>query len=191
MDNTRTDISVYNLVNKPDLFQPRQSNAFKFIVFGLDNLVNPRTGELIPNASDILKQSVFSGQVPSFNQQPIEVRIGNTVMKAAGSPTFQDTSISLHDYVGAETYDVLYAWQNLSFNVKTGRTGLMSDYKKTAYLLEYNSDFSKVTNVWKLYGVWVSSLSKDGYDTSSTANEVKIQCSISYDWAEPEDPNQL
>lgn len=191
MDNTRTDISVYNLVNKPDLFQPRQSNAFKFIVFGLDNLVNPRTGELIPNASDILKQSVFTGQVPSFNQQPIEVRIGNTVMKAAGSPTFQDTSISLHDYVGAETYDVLYAWQNLSFNVKTGRTGLMSDYKKTAYLLEYNSDFSKVTNVWKLYGAWVSSLSKDGYDTSSTANEVKIQCSISYDWAEPEDPNQL
>lgn len=191
MDNTRTDISVYNLVNKPDLFQPRQSNAFKFIVFGLDNLVNPRTGELIPNASDILKQSVFTGQVPSFNQQPIETRVGNTVMKAAGSPTFQDTSINLHDYVGAETYDVLYAWQNLSFNVKTGRTGLMSDYKKTAYLLEYNSDFSKVTDVWKLHGVWVSGLSKDGYDTSSTANEVKIQCSISYDWAEPEDPNQL
>lgn len=191
MDNTRTDISVYDLVSRPDAFQHRQSNAFKFMVFGLENLVDPKTGEPIPNASDILKQATFTGQVPSFSQAPIEIRVGNTVMKAAGTPTFADTTIQLHDYVGVDTYNVLYAWQTLQYNSKTGRVGLASEYKKDAYLLEYTTDFSKVTNLWKLHGVWIQRLSKDGYDNSQTASDVKISCQLTYDWAEPEDPNQI
>ena len=190
-DNTRTDISAYHLAVMPDAYETQKSNAAKFIVMGLDNLTDPITGKLIPNASDILKQSIFSFEAPSFQQSPIEVRIGNTSVKTAGTPTFADTTISLHDFVGIETYNVLYAWQAQSFNIKTGRVGIASDYKKTAYMLEYTTDFSKVLRVWKLYGVWVNQLRKDGYDTSSSANEVKIQCSLSYDWAEPEDPNQL
>ncbi len=190
-DNTITDISAYHLAVMPDAYETQKSNAAKFIVMGLDNLTDPITGKLIPNASDILKQSIFSFEAPSFQQSPIEVRIGNTSVKTAGTPTFADTSISLHDFVGIETYNVLYAWQAQSFNIKTHRVGIASDYKKTAYMLEYTTDFSKVLRVWKLYGVWVNQLRKDGYDTSSSANEVKIQCSLSYDWAEPEDPNQI
>ena len=190
-DLTRTDISAYHLAAMPDAMETQKSNAAKFIVMGLDNLVDPITGKVIPNASDILKQSIFSFEVPSFQQAPIEIRIGNTSVKTAGTPTFADTTISLHDFVGIETYNVLYAWQAQSFSIKTGRVGLASDYKKTAYMLEYSTDFSKVLRVWKLYGVWVTQLRKDGFDTSSSANEVKIQCSLSYDWAEPEDPNQI
>lgn len=191
VEKTRTDMSAYHLGASPDVYEIQRSNGFKLIVTDLDPLTNPVTGELIPNASDILKQSVFSAEPPSFSQQPIEVRLGNTVVKTAGTPTYSDTSIGLHDYVGLETYNVLLAWQALSFNIKTQRVGLAGDYKKTAYLLEYSPDFAKITRVWKLYGVWITSLKKDGFDNSASAQEVKIQCTISYDWAEPEDPNQL
>lgn len=191
MDKTRTEISAYHLAVAPDSFETQKSNAGKFIVMGLDNLTDPITGQLIPNASDILKQSIFSFEAPSFQQAPIEVRLGNTSVKTAGTPTFADTTITLHDFVGIDTYNVLYAWQALSFNIKTGRVGLAKDYKKTAYMIEYSTDFSRVIRVWKLYGVWVTNLRKDGFDVSQNANEVKIQCSLSYDWAEPEDPNQL
>lgn len=191
MDKTRTDISSYHMAANPDLFEPQKSNAFKFIVMGLDPLTDPVSGKIIPNAGDILKQSVFSFDPPSFTQQPIEVRMGNTVMKTAGTPNFSDGTLSLHDYVGLGTYEVLYAWQAKSFNIKTGRVGLASEYKHTAYLLEYNTDFSKVTAVWKLYGVFITSLKKDGFNNAENASEVKIQCSLSYDWAEPEDPEQF
>lgn len=191
IDRTRTSISAYHLAVAPDLSETQKSNAGKLIIMGLDNLTDPITGELIPNASDILKQSIYRFNVPSFQQQPIEVRLGNTSVKTAGTPTFSDTTITLHDFVGIETYNVLYAWQSLSFNIKTGRVGLASDYKKTAYMIEYATDFSKVVRVWKLYGVWITNLSKDEFDISSNAQEVKINCSLSYDWAEPEDPNQI
>ena len=191
MDNTRTDISAYHMAVNADAFQPQTSNAFKFIVTDLDPLTDPITNQLIPNASDIIKQSVFSMDEPSFSQETIGIRYGNTVVKTAGTPTFSDTTINLHNYVGIETYNVLYAWQALSFNIKTQRVGLASEYKKTAYLVEYSVDFSKVLKVWKLYGVWVTNLKKDGFDNSTNASEVKIQCSLSYDWAEPQDPNQV
>lgn len=191
MDNTRTDISAYHIATNPDLFETQKTNAFKFIVTGLDNLVDPITGNPIANATDVLKQSTFSFDPPSFTQQPITVRMGNTVSKTAGTPEFSDGSLSLHDFVGIETYNVLYAWQCLSFNIKTGRVGLAKDYKKTAYLLEYTTDFSKIVRVWKLYGVFITGLRKDGFDNSGNANEVKISCSLSYDWAEPEDPNEI
>ena len=191
IDNTITEISSYHLAVQPDLGETQKTNAGKFIVMGLDNLTDPVTGKLIPNASDILKQSIFSFQVPSFSQQPIEIRTGNTVIKSAGTPTFSNSTVSLHDYVGMETYNVLYAWQALSYNYKTKRVGLMSDYKKTAYMLEYTTDFSKVVRVWKLYGVFITSLAKDDFDVSANANEVKIRCDLSYDWAEPQDPNQI
>ena len=191
MDNTRTDISAYHMAVNPDAFQPQTSNAFKFIVTDLDPLTDPITGNIIPNASDVLKQSVFSMEEPSFSQDTIGVRYGNTMVKTAGTPTFADTTINLHDYVGIETYNVLYAWQARSFNIKTQRVGLASEYKKTAYMLEYSVDFSRVLKVWKLYGVWITGLKKDGFDNSANAQEIKIQCSISYDWAEPQDPNQI
>lgn len=191
MDNTRTDISTYHMAADANAFEVQKSNAFKFIVTNLDPLISPVTGRVIPNAADILKQSVFSFDPPSFSQPAIEVRMGNMVNKTAGTPTFSDGTLSLHDFVGVATYDILYAWQALSFNIQTGRVGMAGDYKKTAYLLEYTTDFSKVIRVWKLYGVWVSDLKRDGFNNAENASEIKINCNLSYDWAEPQDPSQL
>ena len=79
MDNTRTDISAYHIATNPDLFETQKTNAFKFIVTGLDNLVDPITGNTIANATDVLKQSTFSFDPPSFTQQPITVRMDSAI----------------------------------------------------------------------------------------------------------------
>lgn len=192
MDNTRTDISAYHLAMNPDAYEPQKTNAFKFFVTNLDPLTDPVTGNVIPNAGDILKESVYSFDPPSFSQQPIEVRMGNTVVKTAGTPTFNNGTLRLHDWVGIETYNVLYAWQAKSFNIKTGRVGLAKDYKKTAFLIEYTTDFANIVRVWKLYGVWITDLTRDGsWNNADNASEMRISCSLAYDWAEPQDPEEL
>jgi len=191
MDNLRTDISTYHLTANPTLYESQKTNAFKFLVTGLDNLVNVATGEPIVNAADALKWSIKTFTPPSYSQQPLEIRRGNTVMKSAGTPTFNNSTISLNDFVGAKTYDVLMAWQYLSGNIKTGRNGLMKDYKKEAYLVEYTTDFAQVVRVWHLYGCWVSNLSKNDFDNSSTAQDVNISCTIEYDFAIPESPDNI
>ena len=191
MDNTRTDIGTFHMASKPDLFETQKSNAFKFIVTDLDPLTDPITGKVIPNAADIIKESVASFEPPSFSQSPIELRRGNMVCKAAGTPVFSNGSINIHNFVGLDVYRVFYAWQALSGSIKTGRNGLMKDYKKTAYLIEYTTDFSEIVRVWKLVGVWISGLKEGTYDNSTNANEVPITCTIEYDWAEPEDPSSI
>lgn len=191
MDNTRTEISTFSHIANANLYEVPKSNAFKLVVIGLDPLTSPITGELIPNASERLKESNFSFTPPSFSQEVNGVRVGNTVCKSAGTPTFSDATAGFHDYIGLEAYNTLYAWQSLSFNINTGRVGLMADYKKDAYVLEYTPDFSKIIRVWKLFGVWVNSLTRDGFDNSNNASEVKVNCSLAYDYAIPQDPSQF
>lgn len=191
MDNTITDINAYHLATNPSLYEVQKTNAFKFIVTGLDNLTYVTTGERIENAAETLKYSITGIDLPTFEQQPIEVRRGNTVMKSAGTPNFSGGALTLDDFVGAKTYDVLVAWQNLSYNVKTGRVGLMGDYKKTAYLIEYTTDFSKVVRVWHLFGCWVSNLTKSGFNNTQNADKVSINCTIQFDYAIPEAPDTV
>ena len=191
MENTMTDINAYHLNANPSLYEVQKTNAFKFIVTGLDNLVSVTTGEVIPDAADTLKWSVTGIDTPSITQSPLEVRRGNTVMKSAGTPVFTNGRLALNDFVGAGTYDVLLAWQNLSFNFKTRRVGLMSEYKKDAYLIEYTTDFAKVVRVWHLFGCWVTSLSKTGFNNAANADNVGIDCSIEFDYAMPESPDSV
>lgn len=186
MDNTITEISTKRMTANPSLYENQKTNAFQFIVIGLDNVVSPTTGELIPNAADIIKYSVTSADLPSFAQSPLEIRRGNTVMKSAGTPTFSGGAITLNDFVGLQTYDVLLGWQNLSFNMKTRRNGLMKDYKKDAYLIEYTTDFSNVVRVWRLEGCWISNLTKTGFNNTNNADNVAINCTIEFDIAYPD-----
>jgi hypothetical protein len=103
-------------------------------------------------------------------------------MKFAGTPEFDSGSIELNDYIGAGTKDVLMAWQRKSYDVKTEKVGLASDYKMTAYLLEYTPDYQLV-RTWKLYGCWISGLSEGGYNHESNDKHA-ITATIQYDRAE-------
>ena len=73
------------------------------------------------------------------------------------------------------------AWQNLSYNVVTEKVGLVEDYKKDCYLMEYSPD-QQLVRKWRLYGCWISSISEGDYDSESNDKKL-ITATIEYDKA--------
>ena len=72
----------------------------------------------------------------------------------------------------------------MSFNINTWAVGRAKDYKKVAYLLEYDPSWALV-RTWKLFGCWVGSIDNGNY--SNESNEKKtISAQINYDYAKME-----
>jgi hypothetical protein len=177
---------AYVLADNPNLYEIQRTNNFEFIVTDIDNILRAGAGgsettSTIDNAQEVLRISVSGAFVPHYTQESIPIRRGNSVQKFAGVPTFQAGRITLNDYIGADTKAVLMAWQNLSYNVRTEKVGLVTDYKKDAYLLEYTPDYQLV-RTWKLFGCWISGLS-EGEFSHDSADKHTISATIEYDKA--------
>ena len=178
---------AYHLADNPNLYEIQRTNNFDFVVTDIDNIlragaIGTEANARITNAQEVLRLSNVSAPIPHFSQGTIEVNKGNTTIKFAGVPKFQAGTVKFNDYIGADTKAALMAWQNLSYNVRTEKVGLASDYKKDAYLIEYTPDYQQVRR-WILHGCWVSGLSESGYDNESN-NKNTIDCTIEYDRAE-------
>lgn len=188
---------IRHLADNPQLYEPARSNNFEFIVTDLTNLVKPGVSEdltseerFIQNGQEILRVSVLETSVPHFELSSIEVQRGNAKIKFAGTPTFNDGTLIVNDYIGARTKDILLAWQAKAYDVKSEAVQLASNYKKLGWLLEYTPDYSQVIRAWKLYGCWVKTLSEDNF-SNETNNKRTVNASISYDWAVPVDPSEV
>lgn len=185
------EFGTYQMFDRPDIYEPQRTNNFEFIVTGLDTngrlkkagLISTDTSNssYIENGAEIIRISLKQAFIPSFSQKSIQVQRGNTTINYAGVPSFDGGNIQLNDYIGANSYEVLAAWQNLSYNVATEKVGLAADYKKTCWVCEYTPDYQLVKK-WKLYGCWISQLSCDNlnYDQNSI---VGITAKITYDRA--------
>lgn len=181
--------SARHLCVNPQVYEPQRSNTFRFVVTNIDNILrvgaDPDTAsaaDYIQNAQESLEFSINSASVPTFSQNPIEIRRGNSVMKAAGVPTFEGGQIDINDYVGSRSVEVLQSWQNLSYNVKTEKVGYMKDYKKDCYLLQYDIAWNLVSQ-FVLHGCWVSGLNVPNFDYSN-GDKRMVSATIQYDWAE-------
>lgn len=187
--NTQTSVSqnTYHLADNPNLYEIQRTNNFEFVVTNIDGIVRAgmvgsESSALIQNAQEVLRISVSGTNVPHYTQSPIEVSRGNNTIKYAGTPKFDSNKVTFNDYIGADTKSVLMAWQALSYNTRTQKVGLVSDYKKDCYLCEFTPDYQLVRR-WILHGCWVSSISESEYNSES--NEMnKISAEIIYDWAE-------
>lgn len=178
---------AYVLADNPNLYEIQRTNNFEFVVTDIDGILRAGAGgnennSTIDNAQEVLRISTSSAFVPHFSQETITVRRGNSVQKYAGVPTFSEGQIQLNDYIGADTKAALMAWQNLSYNVRTQKVGLLTDYKKDCYLIEYTPDYQEVRR-WILYGCWVKSLSENEYNHESN-DKHSITATIEYDYAE-------
>jgi len=175
-------LGTYYLTDNPKHYEIQRTNNFMFYIQGLSGSFNIANNTYAAtNADDVIRVSVSKASVPHFSQNPIEVKRGNNTMKFAGTPTFDAGEIELNDFIGAGTKDVLLAWQNQSYDVRTEKVGLASDYKRDAYLLEYTPDYQLV-RTWKLMGCWISKLSEGAYDHNS-ADKHSITATIEYDKA--------
>lgn len=180
-------IGTYHLADNPDIYEIQRSNNFEFVVTGLDNIQRAGTlgmenSAVIKNAQEVIRLSVASCPIPHFDQSVIELRRGNSVLKYAGVPSFPSGQVVLNDFIGANTKEALMAWQNKSYDVTTEKVGLVEDYKKTCYLLEYSPDYQLI-RTWKLFGCWISSLSEQDYNNDQN-NIHQITATIQYDHAQ-------
>ena len=158
---------AYHLSDNPTLYEPARSNSFEFLVplgnkskllrAGYQGQESNAYFGSTSQIEEYLRISVTQASVPTFTQEAITIRRGNSVMKAAGLPTFKDGSLVINDFIGADGKSILMAWQNLSYNVKTEKVGRMKDYKIDCYLLEFTPDL-EIVNEWTLKGCWISGL---------------------------------
>ena len=174
---------TYHMAANPNVYEPQRTSDFEFVITDLDNLL-PIGGETpFTNAQEMLRLAVISAPIPHFSQSPIGIRRGNGNLNFAGVPNFQSGQITVRDWIGAQTKDMLMAWQHLSYNVKTQKVGLASEYKKDCYLIEYTPDKQKIRR-WILRGCWISGISESTFDHESTDNVNMITADIVYDSGE-------
>lgn len=193
-----SQIGTYHLGENPQLYSPQRANNYEFIVTDIDGILRPGavagdTNASFRNAQEILRVSVSQAFVPHFTQETVEVKRGNSTIKFASVPTFGSGNLQFHDFIGANTKEILMAWQNLSYNVYTEKVGSLDvpeqDYKKDAFLIEYTPDYRKVRQ-WRLHGCWISELSEDNYDNYNGDKKI-LSVTIEYDWAELDITEQL
>lgn len=178
----------YHLADNPSLYEVARSNNFEFIVTNLGDLLRAGANETDNNAyikgstaEDVIRLSVESSSVPTYKQAVLSLRRGNSVMKFAGLPDFDDGSLVVRDFIGADTKSALMAWQNLSYNVKTQKVGQMKNYKKDCYLMEYTPDMQLI-RTWTLKGCWIAGLQMGEFNQES-GDKRTITATIPYDYA--------
>lgn len=185
----KTQFGTYHLSDLPEEYEIARGNDFEFIVTGVDNILRAGADEeddnaYFANTQEVLYFSVVSASIPNFSQEVITVNRGNSTMKFAGKPTFQDGTLVVNDYIGADTKSALMAWQRLSGDIKNDTVGLASEYKKTCYLIERDPSFNPV-RTWKLINCWVSAISENDYSYDDTGKKT-ISATITFDRAIPE-----
>lgn len=188
------NIGTAHLADYPKLYEPQRTNNFEFIVTDIDDLLQPGVSEELAtesdhilNGQDVIRVSVVSTTVPSFELSVIDVKRGNATIHFAGTPTFSTGSLTLNDYIGARTRDALLAWQALAYDVVSEKVQMVSKYKKNCQLIEYTPDYSEIVRTWDLKGCWISNVTVPDL-SNETNDKVTITATVVYDKAIPHKP---
>ena len=193
MPDTR---GTYHLTSNPDIYEPARNNNFEFLVNGIDSILKAGVAgtlvsdsDYIKNGGEVLRVAVEASSVPNFELGTIEVKRGNNTAKFAGLPTFASGSLTVKDYISADSgysnpKDVMLAWQALAYNVRTEKISRASVYKKNCTLTEYAPDNETIVRQWTLEGCWCSAVSEDNFSTESEGQR-RFTATIIYDRAYP------
>lgn len=173
---------MYHMTANNHMYQPQLSTQFEFVVTNLDGLTHVATGNEIPNAQEELRLAVVSANIPHFSQTPIIERRANSVQKFAGTPEFDEGEITVRDWIGADTKGILMSWQHQSYDVKTDKIGLVSDYQRDCWLIEYTPEWQEVRK-WLLQGCWISRISEQPYNHGANTDVREITATIQYNRA--------
>ena len=186
--NKTTEFGTYHIADNPQAFQPMRSNNFRFLVYGLDRLLvvggdEDDDSDYIKNAQEVIDFSVVSFDAPNFQQQSVDIRRGNSMVRYAGVPSWNQGNLVINDYAGVNSKSILQAWQALSYDVVNDTIPSAEHYKRDAVVMEYLPD-NTLVRYWELKGCWVSSLSETGFNNED-ANKKTVTAQITYDRAIP------
>lgn len=138
------------------------------------------------NISDALRLSVTKCSVPHYKVDTASYRRGNDVVNFATTPSFDDGSLTVDDYIGLDTKSILMSWLRLAYDPFTRKGGRMSAYKKTCKLMEYTQDYELI-RTWTLEGCFITELSEEAFDKENDGKR-QISATFKYDRAVPEVP---
>lgn len=161
------------------IYEPARSTEFELFVYGLSDLLE---GVSDDEAQEVIRIAVSKAPVPHFTINALRQRRGNSVQTFAGTPEFSEGQLELYDWIGLNTKSVLMAWQAKAANLETGKTGILTDYKKNAVLCEYSPD-GQIVRAWDIYGCWINAISEDDFDHSNNQSERRIRATLQYDMA--------
>lgn len=191
---------AYHISNNTVEYNPQRKNNFTLIVQGLDNL--PRVGsvdssmgdlgvnDIITNGQEQIVLALRTCDVPQVTQNPITVNRGNSTIKFAGKPSFNDINIEAYDFIGSDVKDTLLAWQNLSYNTKYDYVGNAWSYKKDCQLLQLDP-VGNLVRYWEIKGAWIQSVTPGNFSVDDGDTAQTVSATLSYDWAEMHLPDDL
>ena len=135
-----------------DNWEPQRTNNFELVVEGL-NKIRMANGKdyIVPQAADRIMLSVASFTAPQLQISQITTHYANNSIKWAGKPDFPNSSIVVNDYIGVQVEEILSAWFRAAYDFESEKVGLATNYKKTAYLIEYDPQ-GESPRIWKLDG---------------------------------------
>ena len=169
--------------NNMQYFEVARNNLFVLQITDVSDLLSA-DGKTKINGDvweEGLRISLTKCNPPHFSINPIKIQRGNSSVKAADVPEWSDCQIEFEDYIGLNTKGLLEAWHNLAYVSTEDTIGRMSEYKKNAVLIEYDSKHTLVRS-WDLIGCWVSTVQESPFDVTSTGERV-ISATLVYDRA--------
>ena len=183
MANYDKSLTAEHISNNLSKYEAARNAFFVLVVHDLDNLVKPNfTGEnpgdndLITDAENILRLNVVKSSIPHFSVGTEQYRRGNEVVNFATTPTWDGGSITVDDVVGVRTKDILVAWLYKAYNPHTRKGGRMSEYKKSAQLVEYTQDYKQI-RTWNIDGMFVTKINDSEFDRE---NDGKRQITVDF-----------
>lgn len=167
-----------------DNWEPQRTNNFELVVENLNNIVMAN-GEVFQcsDAGDRIMLSVANFTAPSLEIERITTQYANNSIKWAGKPNFPDSNVTVNDYIGVEVEQILSAWFRAAYDFDSEKVGLATNYKKTAYLIEYNPQ-GEDPRVWKMEGCWLASFNLGEWSQDGNAQR-QIQATFIYDRVYP------
>ena len=166
---------AYMLMNRN--VEVQRTNNFEFVM--VNNFGS--TNDYKEDYADVIRLSVSKSSVPHFSQGVLTVKRGNTSIKFAGVPEFDDGQLTCIDYIGMNTLEALRAWQSKSYNIDTEKVGLVTDYKRNCQLYEYTPDGQAVRK-FEMYGCWIRNINEGDFEHDSNGVH-QITVTICYDKA--------
>ena len=173
------------LLHQGGSFEPQRKSNYALVIYGLGD-------------SETLVLSLKSATVPppSINVQGI--KYFNETMKYAGSVTpFADQTAVYHDYIDRQVIPVLSDWFKQVWCPDTGSIGWAKDYKRQADIFLLPPGMANAScagtvdaqafrnRVWRLDGVFPSSLDYDDLDHDDEGTNAMVTMTLSVDRAYP------
>lgn len=153
------------LLKAPMIYEPIRKNRFIF---------------KFPSDLGIQSWYVSTSNLPSINQNPVEIPFLNTSTWVLGRYTWDDITVTLRQFIGPSTSQAVMEWVRLESESPTGRQGYAAGYKRDVTISMLDPTGVAIQK-WVLVNAFPTTVNFGslGYDDDAIA-DVEISLKIDY-----------